>query len=370
MITIKHVLDFLNEIAPPSLQESYDNAGLLTGDPDSVCTGILCCLDVTEQVLDEAALHGANLVVAHHPLIFKPLKNILPTSANGTILIKAIRQGTAILAIHTNYDNVGKGVNFALSRKIGLPEDSFSILTPMGGQIAKLYTAVPVADNERVKSALFAAGAGKIGLYDQCSFQTSGTGTFRPLPGSNPVIGESGGPREQVEEYKLEVIFPIWRKKQILAALRQSHPYEEVAYEIILTENLHQEIGSGMLGTLSQPLTETGFLKLISSSLAQPFLRHSALTGKMIRKVAVCGGAGAFLIGKAIQSGADAFLTADLKYHEFFDADAKILLVDAGHFETENPAIAQLTTELQEKFPTFAVLKSKVNTNPVHYFGI
>ena len=368
MITIQAVVNFLSELANPSLQESYDNAGLLAGNPQSHCTGIMCCLDVTEKVLDEAVSHGVNMVISHHPLIFKPLKTLVPQTNTERILIRAIKHDITLYGIHTNYDNVIEGVNRAFAQKIGLKKETLTLLSPLGGKIAKLFTYVPVQQIEQVKSALFNAGAGKIGLYDECSFQISGTGTFRPLAGSDPYIGKAAGPREEVVEYKLEVIFPIWLKNKILEALKSSHPYEEVAYEIILTENIHQEVGSGMIGEIYEPLDEASFLNHISSVLGQPFLRHSPFTGKLIKKIAICGGAGSFLTGKAIAAGADAFITADLKYHEFFDAEEKVLLVDAGHFETEIPAIEQLTQILQEKFPTFAVLQTKVITNPVQYF--
>jgi dinuclear metal center YbgI/SA1388 family protein len=368
VILISKILEQLQILAHPSLQESYDNAGLIAGELQNPCTGVMCCLDVTEDVLEECMQTGSNLIVAHHPVIFSPLKKLRPISFSEKILIKAIKNDIAIYAIHTNYDNVYSGVNLALSKKIGLKMHDLRILEPKGDKIAKLYTFIPPEFEAKLKKGLFEAGAGTIGKYSECSFSTSGRGNFKPMEGTNPFIGKSGGITEEVKETKLEVIFPIWLKSEIIAALKENHPYEEVAYEIILTENEHQEIGSGMIGQIHEEINEHQFLELIRKNLEVPMLRHSAKTGRLIKKVAFCGGAGSFLISKAIKAGADAFLTADLKYHDFFAADSKLILIDIGHFESEIASIDYLCTYLRRKFPTFAVLHSKVNTNPVHYF--
>lgn len=368
MHSIKDLLHCLKRLADPSLQEDYDNSGLITGNPTDLCTGIICCLDVTESVLDEAITNNVNLIVSHHPILFKPLKTITPTSFVEKILLKAIKNDLAIYAIHTNYDNVINGVNLALAKKIGLIESTLKILAPVSGKLAKLYTYVPIEHKELLKTALFEAGSGQIGKYHECSFETPGTGTFKPKAGSTPFIGQPGGHRENVPEVKIEVIFPVWLKHNILQALKANHPYEEVAYEIIITENEHQEIGSGMLGEMPEAMDAQHFLSFIRQKFELDVLRHSKSTGKPIKKIAICGGAGSFLLKTAIASGADAFLTADLKYHDFFEPDSKLIMIDIGHYESEIAAVAQLANYLKEKFPTFAVLQTKVDTNPVKYF--
>ncbi|HSK13276.1 MAG TPA: Nif3-like dinuclear metal center hexameric protein [Phnomibacter sp.] len=368
MTFIRSIIDTLTDLAHPSLQESYDNTGLLTGDPAWPCTGVLCTLDVTEDVVNEAILEQTNLIVAHHPLILRQLKTLVPGTAVERTLVKAIKHDIAIYAIHTNYDNVHHGVNLALARTLGLSPSDLKVLAPMGGKLAKLYTYVPAQYAEQVKTALFAAGAGRIGLYAECGFETSGKGSFRPGEGSDPFIGRAGGPRETVDELKIEVIFPIWLKNRVLNALKTAHPYEEVAYEVLLTENEHQEVGAGMIGNLPETMSEMDWLNHVKEKLGIPVLRHSALTGNPVKKVAICGGAGAFLQKKALQAGADTFLTADLKYHDFFEPEGRMLLMDIGHGESERGAMTQLCQFLHEKFPTFAVLQTKVDTNPVRYF--
>ncbi|MCU0404887.1 MAG: Nif3-like dinuclear metal center hexameric protein, partial [Chitinophagaceae bacterium] len=267
MINVQSIIDFLFSYAPLSLQESYDNSGLICGDGQKNCTGIICCLDVTDAVLNEAINAGANLIISHHPLIFKPLRSITPSKNVDRLLIKAIKNDMSIFAIHTNYDNIIGGVNRAFALSLGLKEPTFRILSPLTGRLAKLYTYVPPGHIDSVKNAIFSAGAGKIGLYDECGFQISGTGSFRPLPGSNPFIGKPAGPREEVNEIKLEVIFPVWQKNRVLKALFESHPYEEVAYEIITTENPHQEVGSGLIAEFESPLDPPVFLEKVSTAL-------------------------------------------------------------------------------------------------------
>jgi dinuclear metal center YbgI/SA1388 family protein len=367
-MNIKEILNYLETWAPPALQEEYDNTGLLSGDPDANCTGILCTLDVTEKVIDEAIGKNCNLIVAHHPIIFRPLKKLNGITYVERVIIKAIKNDIAVYAIHTNLDNIIGGVNAAIANALGLMSTGLSILAPKSATLSKLYTYVPQTHLENVKKAIFDAGAGAIGRYEECSFCTTGTGTFKPLPGSEPFIGTAGGMREEVPEAKLEFIFPSYLKQKILNSLFQSHPYEEVAYEIIKLENTDQYTGSGMLGQLESPVTETEFLQLVKRSFNVTAIKHTPLLQKPIQKIALCGGAGSFLIKKAIAEGADVYLTADLKYHEYFDADGKILLVDIGHWESEQFTIDLLVNFLQGKIPTFAVLKTEVNTNPVHNF--
>lgn len=363
-MTIGSITEVLESIAPPALQESYDNAGLLTGRPDWPCTGVLCCLDAVEAVIDEAIQKGCNLVVAHHPILFSGLKKINGSNYIERTIIKAIKNDIAIFAIHTNLDNILHGVNGRIAAQLGLI--NLQLLAPKQQQLEKLYFFVPQEYAEKVRSAIFAAGGGAIGNYRECSFSTTGTGTFLPGDDAHPFTGETGK-RHEAEELKIEILYPLHMRGRILAALRSNHPYEEVAYETITLNNLHQEIGAGITGELPEAIEETRLLQQLKSVFNLPVVRHTALLGKKVRKISICGGAGSFLIKAAINSKSDVYITADVKYHEFFDADGKILLADIGHYESEQFTIDLLYHVLQEKIPNFAVLKTAVNTNPVHY---
>jgi dinuclear metal center YbgI/SA1388 family protein len=364
MIKIVDVIRVLESWAPPVLQESYDNSGLLTGNRADACTGILCCLDVTEAILDEALERGCNLVVAHHPLIFGGIKKLSGGTGLERTLIKAIKKDLAIYAIHTNLDNVISGVNGKIASLLQLQQ--VRVLLPKENTLCKLVTYVPLQHTASVRDALFAAGAGHIGRYAECSFSVAGEGTFKAGDGTKPFVGEQG--RRHVEpEHRLEVIVPGYLQAAVLEALRKAHPYQEVAYEFVPLSNLHQEVGSGLVGVLSEPAEEKAFLETLARSFGVGQLRHSPLLQRPIRTVAVCGGAGSFLISKALAAGADLFLTADLKYHNFFEADGRLVLVDIGHFESEQFTIELLADHLAEKFLNFAVLKTSISTNPVNY---
>jgi dinuclear metal center YbgI/SA1388 family protein len=368
MPTIQSIITTLEAWAPTSYQESYDNAGLITGDKGWTCTGVICSLDATEEVVAEAIAKGCNLVVAHHPIVFAGLKKL---SGNGYVqraIIKAIKHDIAIYAIHTNLDNVADGVNRMIAERLGLKHESLAILAPKTGLLCKLHTYVPLENAEAVREALFEAGAGHIGRYVECSFSTGGVGTFRPLEDTRPAIGTAGGPREQVAEEKVEVILPLHLQQKVLSALFKAHPYETVAYELVALQNAHQEVGSGLIGELPETLSETAFLHQLKERFGLQVVRHTPFRQRPVRMVALCGGAGSFLTKAAIAAGADAYITADVKYHEFFDADGQLLLADIGHFESEQYTIAGICKFLQHKFPTFAVLQTEVNTNPVCYF--
>ena len=360
---ISDVTAAIEAVAHTSLQEDYDNAGLLVGSPHSECTGILCSLDVTEAVIDEASQRGCNLVVAHHPVIFRPIKKITGASEPERVVINAIRQGVAVYAAHTNLDNVTAGVNGRIADILGLTNRR--VLLPKTGLLKKLFTFVPAADLETVRDALFAAGAGNISDYSECSFTSEGTGTFLPGEGTNPYSGTQGI-RQNEKEVKLEVILPAYAENQVLRALFSAHPYEEVAYDVVNLANRHQSIGSGIIGRI-EPVNEVEFLKLLMR-FNPSVIRHTELRKKKVATVAVCGGAGSFLQVEALKAGADAYVTADLKYHEFFIPEGRMLLCDIGHFESEQFTTDLLLELLQRKFPNFAVLKSEVRTNPVLYF--
>lgn len=363
-MTIGEIINMLETVAPPVLQESYDNSGLLTGRRSEICTGVLIALDVTDGVLAEAVRKGCNLVVSHHPMIFRGLKRIDEDDPTGRMTAFALRNNLAVYAIHTNLDNVIEGVNGALADRFGLTERR--ILQPMPGQLMKLACMIPEGYLEAVSEAVFAAGAGQIGHYGECGFTTAGTGTFKPLSGADPFIG-SVGIRERVNEHRWEVVFPAWKESQVMAALRSAHPYEEIAYEVIRLANDLQGIGAGLIGRLPHPMQETEFLDFVKSVTGLKVLRHSGLTGRNIERVAVCGGAGSFLIRRAMAAGADAYLTADLKYHEFFEPDGRMLLADIGHYESEESTVELIYSILTKKMYTFAVLKSELDTNPVNY---
>jgi dinuclear metal center YbgI/SA1388 family protein len=365
MIQIKDIIRELEFLAPPSYQESYDNAGLLVGSPGTSVTGVLLSLDVTEDVVEEAIQKNCNLVVAHHPIVFKGLKKLNGKNYVERTVIKAIKNDIAIYAIHTNLDHVATGVNWEIARRLGL--GNIKILAPKRQLLTKLAFFAPVENTQIVLEALFKAGAGKIGAYENCSFRTEGTGTFLPGESANPAIGESGKP-EEVLEHRCEVMFPAHLTNNILAALREKHPYEEVAYYLTTLENENQEVGAGAVGELPEAMPIEEFLRLLKVSMNVSVVKYTETSNRKIKRVAVCGGAGSFLLPDAIRSKADAFVTADYKYHEFFDAENKIMICDIGHYESEVFTKNLLHNYLSGKFPNFALCLSDVNTNPVRYF--
>lgn len=364
MPTLQDLMRVLEQAAPLAYQESYDNAGLQCGDPRMEVRGVLIALDCTPAVVEEAVRRGCNVVVAHHPLIFKPLKRLTGANEVEQTLLKAIRHEVALYAAHTNLDNVRHGVNRKLAEKLGLT--NLRILDPKPGLLAKLITYVPPAHTETVLQALYQAGAGQVGDYSACSFRTEGTGTFTPGAGTDPFIGRRGEP-ETVREERVEVLLPLHLQHAALRALQQAHPYEEVAYEIIRLENLNQEVGSGMIGELPEALPPHEFRQRLKAALGVPVVKHTEFEAP-IRKVALCGGAGSFLIGKARAAGADAYVTGDLKYHEYFAAEGRLLLCDVGHFESEQFTGEIFRDLLMGNFgSTFALFIAETLTNPVRY---
>ena len=363
---VKQITDTIEEQAPLVYQESYDNCGLQVGNPHAEVTGILLSLDVTEAIVDEAIARGCNMIVAHHPLIFSGLKQISGRNYVEKVVIKAIKHDINIYAAHTNLDNMAHGVNAKIAEKLGLQD--VKILVPKTGIVSKLYTYAPADAAAKVREALFAAGAGSIGRYSECSFNTPGTGSFRPQEGTNPTIGQAGGPREEVAEVKIEVIVEKHLERVVLAALFSNHPYEEVAYELIPLPNPNQQIGAGMIGTLPAPVEASEFLSRVKRQMKADCIKHTALTGRLIQKVAVCGGSGSFLLADAIKQNSDIFITADYKYHQFFDAEGRIIIADIGHYESEQYTPEIFEAILKKKFPNFAILLSNLITNPVKYF--
>jgi len=363
---VSEVIALFERYAPAVYQESYDNSGLQVGNAGDEVKGALLCLDITEAVLDEAIERGCNLIIAHHPLIFSGLKKLTGSNYVQRIVQKAIRHDVNLFAAHTNLDNMRAGVNERIASKLGL--ERTRILQPKSGGLLKLCTYVPVTDAAKVRQALFDAGAGAVGAYSECSFNMSGIGTFRPGAGTDPHIGTAGGDREEVAESRIEVLVPQHLQADILQALLRAHPYEEVAYEYIALQNSNQEIGAGLIGELEEPMEEQAFLARLRENMKTDCIRYTPLPGREIRKVAVCGGSGSFLLSDALRAGADAFVTADFKYHQFFDAEGRILIADIGHYETEQFTVEIFDTILKENNVNFAVLLSILVTNPVKYY--
>lgn len=363
-ITLGEIVDYLETVAPLSLQENYDNSGLQTGIVSDTIDAALVTLDVTEEVVDEAIGKGCKLIIAHHPVIFSGLKKITGSNSVERIILKAIQNSIAIYAAHTNLDSVSMGVNTMIARKLNLKKQK--VLRPAPSMLKKLVTFIPSAQLIEVRNAIFDAGAGHIGEYDRCSFNIEGNGTYRGSEAANPFAGEKGVFHTE-PEIRFETIFPSWLEKKIVNALLTAHPYEEVAYDIYPLENLYFKAGTGIIGELEQPTEELSFLNELKTIFKVPVVRHSTLTGKKITRVAVCGGAGSFLIKDAISSGADIFITGDIKYHQFFEPGEKMVIADVGHYESEQFTKELFIELLIKNFPTFAVHLSEVNTNPVHY---
>ncbi|MFD2161600.1 Nif3-like dinuclear metal center hexameric protein [Paradesertivirga mongoliensis] len=361
---LKDLTYFLESVAPLSYQEDYDNSGLICGYPDQEITAALISLDCTEAIVNEAIEKGCNLIISHHPIVFKGLKKFNGKSYVERVVIKAIKNDIALYAIHTNLDHIQNGVNWKICEKLGLKNPG--ILSAKDGLLKKLSTFVPVEHASKVRDALAAAGAGKIGDYSDCSFNVEGFGTFKALDNANPFVGERGEIHQE-KEIKIEVIFSAYQQNDIISALKASHPYEEVAYDIYQLANAHEKVGAGMIASLEKEMDEESFLQLVKEKLNAKVIRHTALTGKPVSKVAVCGGAGSFLLKKAIAAGANVFITGDFKYHEFFDAENRIVIADVGHFESEQFTQELLFEIIRKKFPNFALRLTEFNTNPINY---
>jgi dinuclear metal center YbgI/SA1388 family protein len=361
---IAEIIQTIEDFAPISYQEGYDNAGLIIGDKLTDCSGVLICLDSIEAVVDEAIEKKCNLIVAHHPIIFSGLKKINGKNYIERTIIKAIKNDIAIYACHTNIDNVRFGVSNVIAEKLNLKNRK--ILEPKKSILKKLFTYIPTDKKDDLLNALFAAGAGNIGNYSECSFSVDGNGTFKPNEFAAPVVGEKGI-RSTENEAKIEVIFPNYLEAKIIQALKANHPYEEVAYEVISLDNAFQEVGSGMIGELDEEMDESAFLTFLKNNMQTHCIRYTNLLNKKVKKVAVCGGAGSFLLKQAIWQKADVFITADFKYHQFFDADNQIVICDIGHYESEQFTSQLFNKIISEKFPNFAVQISTINTNPINY---
>ncbi|GAC1704312.1 MAG: Nif3-like dinuclear metal center hexameric protein [Flavisolibacter sp.] len=361
---IGEILQAIEENAPLQLQEPYDNAGLITGQSLWTCTGVICTLDVTMEVMKEAIDKGCNLIVAHHPVIFKGLKKITGDNYVQKIIIEALKNDIALYAAHTNLDNTLEGVNGMMASKLKLL--NCVVLIPKTGVLKKLITFAPLEKAEEVVKGLFRAGAGQMGHYNSVNFTSQGIGTFQAGPGAHPYVGEIGK-LHQEKETKIEVVYPFFLEQKILEALVFSHPYEKPAFDILSMSNVEVGMGAGLIGELATPMSEMELLLLIKKEFCVPSLKYTTLCHKPVKKIALCGGTGSFLIPAALKAEADLFFTADIKYHEFFDAEGKMVLADIGHYESEHFTTDLIYNHLAQKFPTFAVLKTGINTNPVHY---
>jgi len=354
----------LEEWAPLAYQESYDNSGLIVGDPETDVKGVLVSLDCLECVVDEAISKDCNVVVSHHPIVFGGLKSLTGKNYVERTVLKAIKNNIALYAIHTNLDNIDTGVNKMIADRLSL--QNVKILEPKKGGLKMLITYVPNSHVEAVRAELFAQGAGSIGEYSECHFSVDGIGTFKGSENSNPAVGQKGV-RESVSEQRIELVFPSYIESKVISTLKTIHPYEEVAYSVLSLNNKNENVGSGMIGEISEPLNEMEFLKNLKIKLKTDCIRYTSLLNSKIKTVALCGGAGRFLLNAAKQSGADVFITSDFKYHDFFDAENRILIADIGHYESEQYTMDLIADFLRKNFTKFAIHLSKVNTNPINY---
>jgi dinuclear metal center YbgI/SA1388 family protein len=364
-LKVKDITSLLEGIAPLGSQESYDNSGLIVGSHDMEVTEVLLSLDCIEETVEEAIKIGANLIIAHHPIVFGGLKQLNGKNYVERTVIKAIKNDIAIYAIHTNLDNYKFGVNYEIAKRLGISNPR--ILAPKKNVLKKLVFFCPENDSAKVTQAIFEAGGGNIGEYSECSFESSGSGYFLPGENSNPSSGEIGT-REKANEKRIEVLIPIYKESQIIKAMKTAHPYEEVAHDLYPISNVNQDEGSGMIGELDKLMESGAFLSHLKTAFNCGIIRHTELIKEEIKTVAFCGGAGSFLLNKAKSQQADIYITGDFKYHEFFDAEKSIIIADIGHFESEQYTPNLILALLQKNFINFAFHLSKVNTNPINYF--
>lgn len=362
---IKDITNALELVAPLGYQESYDNSGLLVGKSDTEITKVLLCFDITEQSVEEARKKEAQLIIAHHPIIFGGLKRLNGNTTSERVVMQCLKHDIALYCAHTNIDNAGEGLNWELCQLLGI--ENPKVLSPISGNLQKLVYFTPENAHEKVLKAILETGAGHIGNYDWCSFSHTGTGSFRALEGTDPYVGKQGEWHKEAET-RTEIVFQSHQKSSLLAALRATHPYEEVAFDIYPIANADAQFGAGMVGDLPMELPLEDFLAFVKERLDTGCIRYNANGKQKIKRVAVCGGSGAFLIQRALQAGADLYLTGDVKYHDFFDLEGKMTVADAGHYETEKHIINLFYKIIKNKFPSFAVDKTDLVSNPVNYF--
>lgn len=363
-MTVHAITQLLEELAPLALAEDFDNVGLLVGNPTMNVTGILVTLDTLEHVVEEALEKKCNMIVSFHPIIFKGLTKLTGSTYVERVVIKAITHNIAIYSMHTALDNSNLGVNAKICEVLGIANPK--ILIPKARALKKLTTYTPLAHAETVKAALFKAGAGAIGHYSHCSFSVEGIGSFKSGEEAQPSVGKVGEVRQE-KEVQITLIYPFEKERDVLQTLFKAHPHEAVTYEVVTLDNLRHTVGMGMIGALDTAMEEKAFLKRVKKRMHAAVIRHSQLLGKKVKRVAVLGGSGAFAINAAKRANADVFITADLKYHQFFEAEKQLILADVGHFETEQFTKALLVDYLMKKIPNFAVSLSGSITNPIKY---
>ena len=361
---IKEVLQVIETLAPLPLQEEYDNSGVQVGDVNREATGALFCIDITEEVIDEAISLKCNLIIAHHPIAFKSFKSLTGKNYVERCMIKAIKHDITLYAAHTNLDNANGGVNFKLAKMLGL--ENVRVLNPKRNSLLKFVTTVPHSHAQTVRNAIFNAGAGNIGEYDSCSYNLEGEGTFRAKEGADPHVGEIGELHFE-PEVRIETIIPVMKKNEVIRALIAVHPYEEPVYDLYPINNNWSEHGSGAVGVLPEPMQEQEFLYMLKDVFKLHHINHSHLRGKEIREVALCGGSGAFLINSAINYGADVFITGEAKYNDYYDVEDQLLLAVIGHYESEICTKEIFYEAISKKYPNFALYLSAFDSNPVNY---
>ncbi|MBE0661071.1 MAG: Nif3-like dinuclear metal center hexameric protein [Bacteroidales bacterium] len=364
MIYIKTITSYLDKEFPLADQEDWDNCGLLIGNAEQEITSALLCVDITEDIVEEAVLLKCGLIIAHHPIIFGGLKRITGKTYVERIVQKVIKYNIAIYAIHTNLDNHINGLNRMLAEKLGMT--NLKILRPKQDTLRKIVTFCPTEHAEKVRNAIFEAGAGQIGNYDSCSYNTLGEGSYRANAEANPYAGETDKLHFE-KEVKIEAIYPVYLEQLIISSMIKAHPYEEVAYDILLLGNTNKYRGSGIIGNLASETTASGFLEKVKTVCGMPVIKYNGDLSQQVTTIALCGGSGSFLIQDAMKAGAQVFLTADLKYHDYFLPEGKMLLGDIGHYESEQFSKDLIAQVLMKKFPNFAALKTKTNSNPVKY---
>ncbi len=360
----KRNYNIIEEFAPLSYQENYDNSGLIVGNRNDEVTGVLISMDCVEEIIDEAIETKANMIISHHPIVFSGLKKFNGNNYIERVVIKAIKNNIAIYAVHTNLDNTTNGVSFKMAEKIGLK--NCRVLQPKASLLSKVVVFCPVENSGDVRHAMFKAGAGDIGKYDECSFNLEGVGTFKAQKGANPHVGDVGS-QHQEREVRIEAVVPNYKLSSVISSMLAAHPYEEVAYDMYQLQNIHQNVGSGVVGDLVEEEDEKSFLLRLKKDLNTDCVRHTNFLNKKVKKVALCGGSGSFLLNDAIRANADVFITGDFKYHQFFDAENKLVIADVGHYESEQYTTELIYDILMKKIPNFAVRLTKKNTNPVNY---
>ena len=364
-IKLREIINFIETDFPLALQEDFDNCGLQVGNIETEITGILITLDVTPEVIKEAIKKQCNLIISHHPITITGIKKMVGNSIPIQIFREAILKNISIYSAHTNIDNLKEGISGILAKKLGLINTK--VLSPKKRVLLKLVTFVPLEYAEKVRNALFVAGAGHIGNYDGCSYNIDGEGTFCGNDTANPFVGTKGELHFE-KEIRIETILPEYLKNKVLNALLNAHPYEEVAYDFYMLENSWTETGFGIIGDLPEAKNVAKFLKLLKEVTKIEVIKHSQIPEKPLKKIALCGGSGSFLINEAINSGADAFITGDIKYHQFFDVPKDIMLLDIGHYESEQFFNEFFFDIIIKKFPNFAVRISEIKSNPIKYF--